>query len=210
MLQSDSTFNAYSEDSQCITVNQSSCAPEFDIELLDGSKITCLPKPEVGIIEAIQGWSNDKLRNQLYDDATMRHLFLNYAAELFSHSQEILSDSMLFFTPVPVVHSITGPMRLDDPTLGVYIEWWKTCDGSRWTDNNGDIHLVYQLNGSPFCGANLCGATYNHGHIDTVRLQPFHKAVQSFADINNRYAAYRDEVIAYNMRDALYKLFGRI
>lgn len=132
--------------------------------------------------------------------------FLNNAHYLFDHNEDILKDSRMFLCPVPFVNELAylGTSGFNLPTLGVYIEWWGTCQDTRLLDENGEKWLVCHLAGSPLTHCNSCLVVNPEGK--TVRLnigQNFMDLCRKFKRINRRYDNAKLIYEAYSLNEVL-------
>ncbi len=210
-------------------LNQKAEHPEGKIELLDGSVIDGYPleqkKEEVDnefaldtTGEYLQLHRHKTVPEQREEAAARRkrreeveELFLKNAFYLWAHSEDILSDSRMFLTPIPVQSGLayTGTSGFNNPTLGVYIEWWLTCMSSRVIKEDGSYELVWFLSGSPLSGANCSSAVNEKGETRTTPLSPFRDAWQPFVAVNRRYDRCKEKYQAYTLEEVLDILHGR-
>lgn len=132
-------------------------------------------------------------------------LFLRNAFYLFAHKERILSDSRMFLCPIHIQSGLayTGRSGFNNPTLGIYIEWWLNCAGAMRTDNEGRKSLVYRLSGSPLSGTNSCTAVDEDGKIEPVSLSGFINYWPLFIDINQRYTNAKNNYQAYQLKQVL-------
>ncbi len=204
-------------------LNQKAEHPEGKIELLDGSVIEGYPleqeQEEVNnefaldtTGEYLQLHRQKTVPEQREEAAARRkrreeveELFLKNAFYLWAHSEEILSDSRMFLTPIPVQSGLayTGRSGFNNPTLGVYIEWWLTCTASRVMKEDGSYELVWFLSGSPLSGANCSSAVNEKGETRTTPLSAFRDAWQSFVAVNIRYDRCKEKYRAYTLEEVL-------
>ena len=194
--------------------------PENKIILLDGSVLDCYPLAEVdqqkvtddsikldttGQYLTIGGKRLKPIPPEPKEVEEQRELFLRNAFYLLAHHERIMSDSRMFLCPVYMKNGLayTGTSGFDNPTLGVYIEWWLNCKGALQTDKKGRKCLVYHLAGSPLSGANCCAVVYENGEKATVKLLPFRDYWQPFIKINNRYNGAKALYQAYELQQVL-------
>lgn len=195
--------------------------PEGAIRLLDGTILTCYPKPEE---EQPQEVVTDELqldRTGEYfgigrrriapkpvakeEQEELRQLFKDNAFYLLAHRERILQDSRMFLTPI-VAHNglaYTGTSGFHRPTIGIYLEWWSHCLGTMVISDSGRMSLVYQLAGSPLSGSNSCGQLYERGESAPIRLSGFSKYWQSLMKINTRYDEAKQIYQAYTLQELL-------
>ena len=134
-----------------------------------------------------------------------QQMFVDNAFYLLAHMDRILNDSRMFLAPVAVQSGLayTGTSGFKRPTLGVYLEWWQTCDGAMRIDNEGRRSLVYRLAGSPLSGMNHCSAVREDGETETVTLSPFMSHWSPFTKINTRYTEAKVRYQAYTLHEVL-------
>lgn len=193
--------------------------PEGAIRLLDGTILTCYPKPEE------EQQTEEVVADELPLETTGRHFgmgrrriapkpeakevlrqsFIDNAFYLLAHRERILRDSRMFLTPVSVQNKLayTESPGMDAPTIGVYLEWWSSCLGSMVISDSGRMSLVYQIAGSPLTGSNSCGQLYESGESAPIRLSGFSKYWQSLMQINTRYDEAKQIYQAYTLQELL-------
>lgn len=159
---------------------------DHKLELSDGRTIVCYPKTE-----SLGG---------------IRNLFINNAHFLWAHKDRILSDSRMYLCPLgDMGHnlSITGSSGFENPTLGVYIEWWCAVPGTMFISAEGRQSLVYMIAGSPLSGQNHCCAVAEDGSTHTVSLSPFGDYWRPFIAINRRHAEAKRQYQSYSLPEVL-------
>lgn len=159
---------------------------DHKLELSDGRTIVCYPK-------------TDSLGG-------IRNLFINNAHFLWAHKDRILSDSRMYLCPLgDMGHnlSITGSSGFENPTLGVYIEWWLSVPGTMLISAEGKQSLVYMIAGSPLSGQNHCSAVAEDGSSHTVSLSPFGDYWRPFIAINRRHAEAKSQYQSYSLPEVL-------
>ena len=117
--------------------------PEGAIRLMDGTILTCYPKPkqeeqpQVVVVDELQLDSTGEYfgigRRRIApkpvvqeEQEELRQLFKDNAFYLLAHRERILQDSRMFLTPI-VAHNglaYTGTSGFHRPTIGIYLEWW--------------------------------------------------------------------------------------
>lgn len=161
---------------------------EHYIELIDGTRIEAFPKAEH--IETIK---EDRLaldttgeylqvgsRKRMPKRTTERDIIAQQRGELLcrnlhrliAESDKILSNSRMFLAPVPIQNGLAyfGTSGFHNPTLGVYIEWWKHYKCAWVIDEFGVKQPLIYIAGSPLSGANRCAYVGAEG-ISMVCLQ---------------------------------------
>ena len=196
--------------------------PEGAIRLMDGTILTCYPKPKQ------EEQPQEVVADDLQLDSTgeyfgigrrriapkpvvqeeqeeLRQLFKDNAFYLLAHRERILQDSRMFLTPI-VAHNglaYTGTSGFHRPTIGIYLEWWSHCLGTMVISDSGRMSLVYQIAGSPLSGSNSCGQLYESGESAPIRLSGFSKYWQSLMQINTRYDEAKQIYQAYTLQELL-------
>ena len=137
-----------------------------------------------------------------------KKLFLNNAFLFLQNKDRIMSDSRMFLCPVPIQNGLayTGTAGLNHPTLGVYLEWWLSCEKATILKEDKTKWLVYFISGSPLTGANKCGIVNEMGVIDSESLYPFSPVWRSFTSINKRYDEAKSLYQAYTLEEVVKKL----
>ena len=193
--------------------------PEGKIVLMDGRVLACHPLAnEVEVEVADDSMKLDttgqylavgkksKLPNQTDEEEKwLEKLFLDNAFYLLGHRERILSDSRMFLTPVAVQSGLayTGTGGFKNPTVGVYLEWWMTCDGVMRTSKDGERSLIYRLAGSPLSGMNSCREVLENGLSRRVKLMSFRSCWHSFIKVNMRYTAAKHQYQCYSLQQLL-------
>ena len=195
--------------------------PEGAIRLMDGTILTCYPKPEEEMSQEVVADELQLDRTGEYfsigrrriapkpvvqeEQEELRQLFKDNAFYLLAHRERILQDSRMFLTPI-VAHNglaYTGTSGFHHPTIGIYLEWWSHCLGTMVISDGGRMSLVYQIAGSPLTGSNSCGQLYERGESAPIRLSSFSKYWQSLMQINTRYDEAKQIYQAYTLQELL-------
>ena len=195
--------------------------PEGAIRLMDGTILTCYPKPEEEMPQEVVADELQLDRTGEYfsigrrriapkpvvqeEQEELRQLFKDNAFYLLAHRERILQDSRMFLTPI-VAHNglaYTGTSGFHRPTIGIYLEWWSHCLGTMVISDSGRMSLVYQIAGSPLSGSNSCGQLYESGESAPIRLSSFSKYWQSLMQINTRYNEAKQIYQAYTLQELL-------
>ena len=195
--------------------------PEGAIRLMDGTILTCYPKPEEEMPQEVVADELQLDRTGEYfsigrrriapkpvvqeEQEELRQLFKDNAFYLLAHRERILQDSRMFLTPI-VAHNglaYTGTSGFHRPTIGIYLEWWSHCLGTMVISDSGRMSLVYQIAGSPLTGSNSCGQLYESGESAPIRLSGFSKYWQSLMQINTRYDEAKQIYQAYTLQELL-------
>jgi hypothetical protein len=138
------------------------------------------------------------------------NLFLKHAHSLMAHGDAIMADSRMFLAPVPVRNGLayTGTSGLRNPTLGVYIDWWRNYECAWAEDKYGERQPIYYIAGSPLSGSNTCAYIGPEGNGCTVSVYPFSPVWGSFMEVNNHYTEAKQLYEAYSLEAVIEILFG--
>ena len=174
------------------------------MELTNGVCIEAFPK-----VEQPEKIGLDATEQQLLDQKRFA-LFLQYTHRLIAESDRILADSRMFLAPVPIRNGLayTGTAGLRNPTLGVYIEWWRNHKCAWAEDKRGALRPLYYIAGSPFSGRNSCNCVDAAGKHTLVSVNQFSSVWSSFAKINSRYTETKRLYDAYTLEEVIERLFG--
>ncbi|MGN0006893.1 MAG: hypothetical protein ACI35T_02220 [Alistipes sp.] len=137
-------------------------------------------------------------------------LFLQNAHRLIGESDRIMSDSRMFLAPLPIRNGLayTGTSGLNNPTLGVYIEWWRN-NRCAWTkDKFGELQPIYDIAGSPFSGRNACAYIGPEGNSCSISVDSFSNVRGSFIEVNSHYTEAKQLYEAYSLAEVIAILFG--
>ena len=165
------------------------------IILLDGRVVDCYPRTGKEQLPY-----TDKVRKE--ED---KERFIKNAFFFLANRERILTDSRMFLCPVPITSgmSISGTSGFENPTLGIYLQWWETCAGAMFTDKKGRRGLLYKLSGSSLSGHNIADVVHEDGTTKNVELHPFKDYRDSFIHINNTYKSAKQKYQAYSLRQVL-------
>lgn len=185
--------------------------PDGKIILLDGRVVDCYPRADVTLEGLTRQEDNgqqplpSKPTKTDKERETDKERFIKNAFFFLAHKERILTDSRMFLCPVPIQSgmSISGTSGFENPTLGVYIQWWETCAGAMFTDKKGRRGLLFQLSGSSLSGHNICEVVHEDGTTKNVELRPFKNYRDSFIHINITYKSAKQRYQAYSLRQVL-------
>ena len=156
------------------------------IKLIDGTHIEAFPKTEqlkaiaedkVALDttgEYLQVGQSKRASQEIEEcdilNKMRKELFLCNAHRLITESNAILADSRMFLTPLPIRSGIayTGTSGFQNPTLGIYIEWWKYNECAWVEDSFGVKQPIYYIAGSPLTGNNKCSYVGANGESGSV------------------------------------------
>lgn len=196
------------------------------ITLIDGSKLDCYPIA-LPSEETVSGefsldttgeylqvgkkphFVTDKeLAERRKQEEIDAKLFYEHAHLFLANADKIISDSRLFLAPVHIVNGLayTGTSGFHKPTLGVYIEWWLYHKDAS-IDANG--RPIWFISGSPLSGSHACSTVDRKGKTHRAQLNSSFSAVwSSFTKVNNRYNAFKDRYMAYDLKEVIDILEG--
>lgn len=129
--------------------------------------------------------------------------FTDNAFLLLRHNKEILSDSRMFYAPVSVENDLAyiGTNGLQNPVIGVYIEWWLTCEAAVIVDGRGNRGLLFHFSGSPLSGSNSCQYIFPDGKIITKHNSDFCKAWKCFRELNIKYESFKRKDNVFSIKE---------
>jgi hypothetical protein len=199
---------------------------EHYIELIDGTHIDAFPKavqPETikedklaldttGEYLQIGRRKRKSKRTTERDTIAQQRgkLLCRNLHRLIAESDKILADSRMFLAPVPIQNGLayTGTSGFHNPTLGIYIEWWKHHKCAWVIDESGEQQPLVYIAGSPLSGANKCAYIGAEGKSYGVSVTKFAPVWQSFMAVNSRYTEAKQRYEAYTIEEVVEKLFG--
>ncbi len=197
--------------------NTTTNGEQLYMDLLSGKCIACYLKEQQPEVVEPDGLTLDttgeyftmgnkkKVEHGHEVDKEVRQLLLDNAFYLLEHADRILSDSRMFLAPLDLGNHLaySGRAGFKDSTLGVYIEWWLSCEGARLHDKEGNEQLVFCLAGSPLTGNNSCGLVDREGNSHYTCLGAFSTVWRPFKDINCRYTEAVARYQSYTLREVL-------
>ena len=168
--------------------------PEEKIQLLNGTVLDCYPLEQ----PAAAPRSNEEKHEEI-------NLFVSSAFRFLKYRNRIMSDSRMFLCPVPIQNGLTniGTSGFHHPTLGVYIEWWLSCESAMICSGIETNKVVYHIAGSPLSGSNRCGVVDENGKTETESIHPFSSLWPIFMRINNRYDEAKSLYQAYSLKQVV-------
>lgn len=194
------------------------CFPKGKIILASGKELECYPKDEQpAVIQPdepgldttgvyLQIGKQKARKTPAEKDNAWMDLFYKNAFFLYEHKEDILSDSRMFLTPLPFKNNLayTGTNGLQHATLGIYLEWWESCQRAVLRDKDGTVRaLTYFIAGSPLSGSNHCSAVNRRGKRETVQFSPFIDIWRTFIQINTRYTEAKQVYQAYTLEETI-------
>ena len=138
-------------------------------------------------------------------DGAELNLFLGSAHRLIAAGDRIMSDSRMFLAPIPICSGLAymGTSGMRNPTLGVYIEWWRN-HACAWTrDHLGVLQPIYFISGSPLTGCNECAYVDPSGESHTTSVPHFSNVWRSFARVNTHYTEAKQLYDAYTLAEVI-------
>ena len=196
------------------------------ITLFSGRTMACYPKseqPETMTDDSLRldttgvymstGKSTKPVQAKPEEDPA-KTAFLSNAFFLLDHSEAILSDSRMFLAPLPIRNNLayTGTSGFQNPTLGVYIEFWLHM-GMPMTFSVGHLFfrkevkaLLYHIAGSPLSGGNHCTFVTEEGKSIQRTDLPFKDYWGPFMKINDHYTQAKQLYQSYTIQEVIEKL----
>lgn len=192
--------------------------PENAIILLDGTKLDCFPKENATKIEnddlkldttgvylrikksSKQANINNETPQTVTEKDVLKEFFLLRAVDFLEQAERILGDSRMYLAPVPIQNGLayTGTSGFNNPTLGIYIEWWLYCNEACQNKGKSPL-LTYHLSGSPLSGRNSCACVDSEGQSFSIEHHSFSKIWGTFMNINTRYTKAKAIYQSYNL-----------
>lgn len=165
-----------------------------------------LPFSSTAFISLQQGLP-EVLKNENEEERRRNHkLFYENAWLLYENAETIMTDSKMFFAPVRIQNHLayTGVRGFRNPTVGVYVEWWREYEKAA-IDANGN--LLWYVSGSPLSGCNCCQSVTREGKSDDIAQRTQFKEIwQSFTLVNTRYSEAKQNIEAYTLEEVIAKL----
>lgn len=205
------------------TIFDQPLSDRLDITLLDGRTLSCILKSDQP--HTIEG---DRVRldtsgqylviggNKPYLppesllerglNCFNRRIFWENAWLLYKNSDNILTDSRMFLSPLKAHNNLAyfGTNGLKDPTVGVYIEWWLHYPEISVLPEG----LIWHFAGSPLSGTNSCGIVTPENRKMTMHSRPFRDIWRSFIEVNTRYTVAKQRCETYALEDVIILLRG--
>ena len=97
-----------------------------------------------------------------------------------------------------------------NPTLGVYIEWWRNNEAAWADDKSGTKQPLYYIAGSPLSGCNKCAYIGSDGEGHTTSVPHFSRVWSTFARLNTHYTEAKEICESYTIAEVIERLFGEI
>jgi len=191
--------------------------PEGCIQLLDGSVIKGYASDQIveeidntlrldttGVYLRLDNKKREENKSETELNEEEEKLFLKNAWYFYNHAKEIYADSRKFLAPVPVQSGIaySGTSGFHNPTLGVYVEWWHSCDKAV-IELNGEKWLLWHIAGSPLSGSNKCSIVNAEGKSQIYSSRAFIEVWPSFMRVNTRYDECKLKYMAYTLEKTI-------
>lgn len=197
---------------------------EHYIELLDGTRIKAFAKAEQPETIKEDNLSIDTTGEYLQVGGTKRHrksiaehdvraqqqreLLFRYLHRLIAESDRIRADSRMFLARVPIRNGLayTGTSGFHNPTLGVYIEWWREYKCAWVADKRDTLQPLVYIAGSPLSGRNSCSYVDAEGKCHSASVAKFSSVWHSFVTVNTRYTEAKQRYEAYTIEEVIERL----
>ena len=111
--------------------------PAGKIQLTNGAFLDCYPKGN----DSTDCIERDKVSKEQLEKE--QQLFKQNAFLILDNADRILKDSRMFLCPFPYTSMLDLNNSGHRLTLGMMLEWWQTCQYSRFTGKNGERCLVF-------------------------------------------------------------------
>lgn len=138
-----------------------------------------------------------------------RQLFIENVHLFLDESDKILSDGRLFFAPVHIPNHLayTGTSGFQNPTIGVYLQWWLHAPEASFDENGNPIWFI---SGSPLSGDHACSSVNKKCECVKAQLKGrFSSVWRSFMEINQGLTEAKQRCEAYTFEEALIQLRGQ-
>ena len=192
-LLSDAKIHLFGKVLQCFDLrNPRINHPQGQIELLGSKLLDCTPKCTV--------LPEPENREERY---TQTKLFADNIGLFITHREAILSDSRMFLAPIAISNGLAYSGAFQPATLGVYLEWWQSCEGAVRTNDKGEKAYICRLSGSPLSGCNACLQVYLDGRTEGVQVNNFRHLWRTFLEINTRYKEAKRDYEAYSLQQVI-------
>ncbi len=134
-----------------------------------------------------------------------QRLFYDNAFLFLAHSERIMNDKRMSLTSVPIQSGLayTGTSGFQNPTLGVYLEFWQNCHLATRIDGNGIKSLLCRIAGSPLTGSNKCDVVYEDGTVESVHLPCFRPVWHEFIETNKRHDEAKETGDRYSLKQVV-------
>ena len=169
--------------------------PQGKIELLGSTIISCSPKQTV-----LPDPKSPEERNRLI------RLFTDNIGLFIQHRRTVLNDSRMFLAPIAISNGLAYTGAFTPATLGIYLEWWGSCNDAVRINEQGMKSFICRLSGSPLSGRNSCTQVYPDGYCENVEMPDFNHLWKSFSKINSRYNVAKRDYEAYSLQQVIDKL----
>lgn len=133
------------------------------------------------------------------------NLFLRNVHRLIAAGDKIMADSRMFLAPLPIHSGLAymGTSGMCNPTLGVYIEWWRNHVCAWTKDQRGVLQPIYFISGSPLTGCNECAYVSPDGESHTTSVSHFSNVWRSFAKVNTHYTEAKQMYESYTLAEVI-------
>lgn len=172
------------------------------ITLLDGRTLPCYPKrdDDVYLTNSLK-WCKSERAEKFFND---------HACFFFDHRERILSDSRMFLTPVPRQIELGGfyyKKFTNNPTLGVYIEWWMYHAPAIIGRSGKETWLVCDIEGNQRQGINRYSVVNQKGERKSLRgIGEFRHLWEPYVSLNTRYDEAKQRYDAYSLYQVVEQL----
>lgn len=150
----------------------------------------------------------NRTQRRLPEQFQSYEMFTKSAWLLYTHRDQILSDPQMTYAPVDMYNALMyfGNQPFAGTTLGVYLEWWQTCEQAVTKDADGRQSLIVCFGGSPLSGWNKCRAVTQDGTTYDLQVPHFSKLWIPFSNLCQHYAHDKQPQQQLCLEDVIHKL----
>lgn len=136
----------------------------------------------------------------------LQELFCKHAFLFLRNADTILADPQMAYCIVPFQNGTAQTGAFPCHTLGVYLEWWQTCELATHISKDGRRALIYKFAGSLLSGVNYCDCVFEDSTTERFSCKTLINLCRSFSPISKRYSDRRDEVVPYSLDEVIERL----
>ena len=167
----------------------------MDFKLDTTGKYLFLNKPSSKNISSGRGTEGDVMHDM---KAFEKNIFL-----LAYFRKRILSEPKMAYVPVPVNNGIYYTGAFPQATLGVYAQWWDSCNWAVDIDDGGNMSIIWMICGSPLSGKNHCQGSDIYGNSRQISVRSFIKLWPNFANIAAEFSRQQKPEQVYTISEVV-------
>ena len=107
------------------------------------------------------------------------------------------------YVPVPVNNGIYYTGAFPQATLGVYAQWWDSCNWAVDIDDGGNMSIIWMICGSPLSGKNHCQGSDIYGNSRQISVRSFIKLWPNFANIAAEFSRQQKPEQVYTISEVV-------